>query len=85
MDRSSSLQFAINVKERPAPSRDTVLHSPSRYPNFLHDFEIAGYADIVIQFDVRCGSISHLELTDDDIAAVQNEIDTRHKKLGLWV
>lgn len=35
--------------------------------------------------DVRWGSMSYLELTDDDLFAAQQELSHAEPKLGQWV
>ena len=37
------------------------------------------------EIDLRWGSMSYLELTEEDITVAQNEIDTPQAKLGQWV
>jgi len=63
-----------------------VSNVPTRYPNLPRDFEFAGYGpSVLVGADCRWGSMSYLELMDEDILAAQKEIDTPHVKLEQWV
>ena len=78
---------AIVRRQRPHNTALKISNVPTRYPNLPRDFEFAGYAiDITPAINsFRWGSMSYLDLTQEDLNAAQAELDVPNPRLGQWV
>jgi hypothetical protein len=71
-------------RQRPHDTALKISSVPTRYQNLTSDFEFAGY-HVLFSADSRWGSLIYLDLTEQDIAEAQKELDTPRAKLGQWV